>query len=207
MARALVFLTDAFGGRGGIAQFNRDLLTSLSERLRVHQGRRAAARASSTSRRRFRSGWTFAQQSAGGKVRYVIESLKAVVRERFDVVICSHINLLPIAAAAAAAQRVPLLLVVYGIEAWKAPRGARGEAGEDGERRRRDQRVHEAALSRVVGCGVVSRARDSVLRGHAKRFGVGPKRDGSAAAVPAARTHRDAHRRATRGSGAREGDR
>jgi hypothetical protein len=32
----------------------------------------------------------FRMESAGGKLRYVIESLKAVVRERFDVVICSH---------------------------------------------------------------------------------------------------------------------
>ncbi|MGH7620969.1 MAG: glycosyltransferase, partial [Gemmatimonadaceae bacterium] len=62
--------------------------------------------------------------SAKGKVRYAMQAARAVVTERYDAVICSHINLLPIAAAAAAVQRVPLLLVIYGIEAWEEKRGA-----------------------------------------------------------------------------------
>ena len=69
-------------------------------------------------------GLTFRTASAKGKVRYAAEAARAAVTERFDAVICSHINLLPIAAAAAAVQRVPLLLVIYGIEAWEAKRGA-----------------------------------------------------------------------------------
>ncbi|MGH7634469.1 MAG: glycosyltransferase family 4 protein, partial [Gemmatimonadaceae bacterium] len=61
--------------------------------------------------------------SAKGKVRYAAESARAAMTEKFDAVICSHINLLPIAAAAAAVQRVPLLLVIYGIEALESKRG------------------------------------------------------------------------------------
>jgi phosphatidylinositol alpha-1,6-mannosyltransferase len=118
----------------------------------------------------------FRQRSAGGKVRYIIESLKAVARERFDVVICSHINLLPIAAAAAAAQRVPLLLVVYGIEAWKPPRGLAAKLvkkasavvaiSEYTKRRFLEWSGVESSRVHVIPCCV-----------NMKRFVVGPKRD------------------------------
>lgn len=67
---------------------------------------------------------TYRTASASGKIRYAIESTRAAMGERFDAVICSHINLLPVAAAAAAVQRVPLLLVIYGVEAWEEKRGA-----------------------------------------------------------------------------------
>jgi asparagine synthase (glutamine-hydrolysing) len=117
MARALVFLTDAFGGKGGIAQFNRDLLTSLCSD--ATSGRVVALPRILFDRPgRVPKNLTFRVESAGGRMRYVRESVRAVVGERFDVVICSHINLMPIAVAAAAAQRIPLLLVLYGIEAW-----------------------------------------------------------------------------------------
>ena len=118
----------------------------------------------------------FRMESAGGKLRYVLESLKAVARERFDVVICSHINLLPIAAAAAAAQRVPLLLVVYGIESWKSPRGLAAKLvkrasavvaiSEYTKRRFLEWSGVESSRVHVIPCCV-----------NMKRFGVGPKRD------------------------------
>jgi phosphatidylinositol alpha-1,6-mannosyltransferase len=118
----------------------------------------------------------FRTRSAGGKARYVAESVRAVMRERFDVVICSHINLLSIAAAAAAAQRVPLLLVVYGIEAWKPPRGLakklvkRTDAvvaiSEYTKRRFMEWSGVESSRVHVIPCCV-----------DANRYGVGPKRD------------------------------
>ena len=103
MARALVFLTDAFGGRGGIAQFNRDLLTSLSNDP-AYTKVVALPRLLFETHPRVPKNLDFRTESASGKVRYVVESARAVMKERFDVVICSHINLLSIASAAAAAQ-------------------------------------------------------------------------------------------------------
>lgn len=67
---------------------------------------------------------TYRTASAKGKVRYAVAWARATMGERFDAVICSHINLLPVGAAAAAIQRVPLLLVIYGIESWTEQRGA-----------------------------------------------------------------------------------
>jgi phosphatidyl-myo-inositol dimannoside synthase len=170
-----VFLTDAFGGRGGIAQFNRDLLTSLSDDA-AYTKVVALPRVLFEQSPAVPQNLDFRKQSAGGKVRYIIESLKAVARERFDVVICSHINLLPIAAAAAAAQRVPLLLVVYGIEAWQSPRGLAAKLvkrasavvaiSEYTKRRFLDWSGVESSRVHVIPCCV-----------NMKRFGVGPKRD------------------------------
>jgi phosphatidylinositol alpha-1,6-mannosyltransferase len=175
MARALVFLTDAFGGRGGIAQFNRDLLTSLSDDA-AYTKVVALPRVLFEQSPAVPQNLDFRKQSAGGKVRYIIESLKAVARERFDVVICSHINLLPIAAAAAAAQRVPLLLVLYGIEAWKPPRGLAAKLvkrasavvaiSEYTKRRFLEWSGVESSHVHVIPCCV-----------NMKRFVVGPKRD------------------------------
>jgi len=118
----------------------------------------------------------FRTRSAGGKVRYVVESVRAAVKERFDVVICSHINLLSIAAAVAAAQRIPLLLVVYGIESWKPPRGLaaklvkRADAvvaiSEYTKRRFMEWSGVQSSRVHVIPCCV-----------DAKRFGTGPKRD------------------------------
>ncbi|MBK5187895.1 MAG: glycosyltransferase family 4 protein [Gemmatimonadaceae bacterium] len=118
----------------------------------------------------------FRTASAGGKLRYFAQAVRAAMAERFDVVICSHINLLPIASAAAAAQRVPLLLVLYGIEAWERPRGLAAKLvkrahavvaiSEYTKRRFLDWSGVQPSRVHVIPCGV-----------DAERFGVGPKRE------------------------------
>ena len=175
MARALVFLTDAFGGRGGIAQFNRDLLTSLSSDP-AYTKVVALPRLVFEKHPRVPGKLDFRTRSAGGKIRYVVESARAVMKERFDVVICSHINLLSIASAAAAAQRVPLLLVLYGIEAWKAPRGF---AAKLVKRPDAIVAISEYTKKRFLAWSGVASAKVHVIPCcvDAKRFGIGPKRD------------------------------
>ncbi|HEV7704543.1 MAG TPA: glycosyltransferase family 4 protein, partial [Gemmatimonadaceae bacterium] len=175
MARALVFLTDAFGGRGGIAQFNRDLLTSLSNDP-AYTKVVALPRLSFEKHPKVPSKLDFRMRSAGGKIRYVVESARAVMNERFDVVICSHINLLSIASAAAAAQRVPLLLVLYGIEAWKAPRGL---AAKLVKRPDAVVAISEYTKKRFLAWSGVDGDKVHVIPCcvDAKRFGIGPKRE------------------------------
>jgi phosphatidyl-myo-inositol dimannoside synthase len=98
------------------------------------------------------------------------------MKERFDVVICSHINLLSIAAAAAKVQQVPLLLVVYGIEAWKAPRGL---AGRLVKRADAVVAISEYTKRRFLAWSGVTPSKVHVIPCcvDAKRFGLGPKRD------------------------------
>lgn len=117
----LALLSDAYGGRGGIAQFNRDLVGAVSRhpaceeivvlpRVVVEEPGDIPARV------------RFVRGSAGGKVLYVANALRTMSRARFDAVICGHVNLLPVAAMAAAIQRAPLVLVLHGIDAWQPPR-------------------------------------------------------------------------------------
>ena len=116
--RLLTLVTDAFGGRGGIAKFNRDLLTALCE----HDGCTAVValpRVIAEEPTSLPSKLLFRAESAGGKIKYVRHVLRALATDRFDGVICGHIDLLPVAALAASVQRVPLLLVVHGVEVWQ----------------------------------------------------------------------------------------
>lgn len=125
--KLLVLVTDAFGGHGGIAKFNRDLLAALSchpsceevvalPRVVTQRVRALPARVD------FRIG------AARGRVGYVATLGRALASKRFDGVICGHLNLLPVAATAARISGAPLLLVTHGVEAWQGP-ARRGVSG------------------------------------------------------------------------------
>ncbi|MFP5247927.1 MAG: glycosyltransferase family 4 protein [Thermoanaerobaculia bacterium] len=107
--RVLLLATDAWGGHGGIALFNRELCAALPEHEitvipRVVRGPVEGVPPHVT----------FLANAADGPVAYV-RALTTARRERFDLVICGHINLLPVAFGNP-------LLVVHGIEAWKRRR-------------------------------------------------------------------------------------
>ena len=118
--RALVLVTDAYGGRGGIAKFNRDLLEALSSH-RSYQETIALPRVISESvtsvmpeKLQFEFG------AANGKFAYGTRLLRLLYeRKRFDVVVCGHINLLPMAWVASRLAGAPLMLMCHGIEAWQ----------------------------------------------------------------------------------------
>src|SRR4051812_30010768 len=118
--KLLALVTDAFGGRGGIAKFNRDLLTALCEH---HACERVVAlpRVTVESPSQLPRKLSYDAESAGGKIKYLRHVFRALRGERFDGVICGHVHLLPIAATAAALNRAPLLLIVHGVEAWRSP--------------------------------------------------------------------------------------
>ena len=60
----------------------------------------------------------FATESAGGSASFIRTLSRTTRGQRFDLVICGHINLLPLTRFGA---RDPLLFV-YGVEAWRPPR-------------------------------------------------------------------------------------
>ena len=73
-------------------------------------------------------------EAAGGKAGYARSVVQTLLARgpnggsfdgvgRFDGVVCGHLNLLPLAALAAAWKRAPLLLVIHGIDAWEPPEG------------------------------------------------------------------------------------
>ncbi len=115
----LALLTDAFGGYGGIALYNRDVLSALCSHPEVEQ---VVALPRSISN---------ALESLPGKLHYNIPAAKgapaylaAVTKEllkggKYDLVLCAHINLIPVAWLFAKLLKVPLILQVYGIDAWQ----------------------------------------------------------------------------------------
>jgi len=113
----LVLCTDAFGGHGGIALFNRDLteaLAQMPERGEIVVLPRVIRNAVVG----VPDGVTFVEGAARGQFAYARELTRVKRRTRFDLVICSHMNLLPLARIAADDP----LLVTYGIEAWRPRR-------------------------------------------------------------------------------------
>ena len=115
--KVLLLCTDAYGGHGGIALYNRDLAEALAARDDVEEVM-VVPRVVRTQVGALPAKITFDADAAKGPLQY----MRAVARARNakpDLVICGHMNLLPVACSIA---RRPLL-VIYGIEAWKRPRG------------------------------------------------------------------------------------
>lgn len=118
----LALVTDAFGGRGGIAKFNRDLLEAICREQGVSQVD-AFPRLVQGPTGLMPNKLSFRTSCANGKVRYVVKVLLAAVRHgRYDAIVCGHCNLLPIAYLASILTDSPLLLIIHGIEAWTPTR-------------------------------------------------------------------------------------
>jgi phosphatidylinositol alpha-1,6-mannosyltransferase len=118
--KVLALVTDAFGGEGGIARFNRELLSAVSampgvERIDVLcRGTPRGFEAPPSNIRQ--------ATPAGERAGYVARALaRAAAPARYGCVLCSHMHLAPVAAAAAALQRSPLWLQLHGLEAWSVP--------------------------------------------------------------------------------------
>lgn len=135
----LALVTDAYGGRGGISEFNRRALGSIAGHPRV--GRvDVVARLAPDPVGDLPDGVHVDRGALGGAAGYV----RSAATTPTDGVLCGHLHLLPLASAVATVRRVPLVLVLHGIEAWEPPhRGVRGLA-------------LRAALRRVDRCVAVS---------------------------------------------------
>jgi glycosyltransferase involved in cell wall biosynthesis len=114
--RLFVPLTQAFGGRGGIAAFNRGLLRALSAHAAVDEIV-AVPRVMHDAPGAMPDAVQFAPRAAGGLRSFLQVAGPHVLRGGYDGVVCGHLHLLPLAYVAARRARVPLLLVIHGIEA------------------------------------------------------------------------------------------
>ena len=117
--KVLLLTTDAYGANGGIALYNRDVIEALvampevDEVVVLARGMPSAATGVPPKIR-------LVAESLGGKFRYFKAALRAST-EDFGLVICGHINLLPLAALVNQVIRAPLVLMVYGIDVWQPP--------------------------------------------------------------------------------------
>ena len=124
--RILALLPDAYGGFGGIAQYNRDLLDALSASERVEK-------IVSLTRHAPDPGFALPAKVTehvlpGQPLRYGIEAAAAALRLRPHVILCGHFNLLPVAAMLKRLVASPIVLEAYGIEAWRRESAVRMRA-------------------------------------------------------------------------------
>jgi asparagine synthase (glutamine-hydrolysing) len=119
--RVLYLTTDAYGGHGGIGLYNRDLLQALSDDPRcssiVTFPRNAGSGVDPIPPK-----VTWRQEATKGKLHFAWHVLReSIKREPFDFIVCGHINLLSIAWMASRLTGAPLVLMIYGIDAWVPP--------------------------------------------------------------------------------------
>lgn len=112
----LALVTDAFGGRGGIAQYNRDLLTALAdgrsiEVLPRHAPDPVGVLPNGLHQRRalFR------------RLPYMVAAFECALRVRPQVIFSGHLFMAPVAAVLARVTGAYLIIQLHGIEAWKRP--------------------------------------------------------------------------------------
>jgi phosphatidyl-myo-inositol dimannoside synthase len=123
-SRVLALVTDAFGGRGGIATYNRNLLSAICRHPAVREVV-AIPRAVTYAVEPMPANLRFERSAAGSKFRYLKATLGlAATVERPAFILCSHLHLLPFARLLSLRFGVPVLPVVYGIEAWGPTRHA-----------------------------------------------------------------------------------
>lgn len=115
--RILLLASDAFGGHGGIAQYNRNLLMALSAMDKVEEIV-AIPRYVPRPLEHLPPKLNYRIEGRGGKIRYVKTVLKTLC-EQFDLVLCGHINLLPLAWLTSIRVHAPLALSVHGIDVWQ----------------------------------------------------------------------------------------
>jgi len=114
----LAIVTDAFGGRGGIAQYNRDFLETLAETGGVssitvlpRQAPDLFVLPERVEQTTARPGW----------IGYSIAALRTVLFRSVDLVFCGHLFMAPLAALITRLKGAKLIVQTHGIEAWPRP--------------------------------------------------------------------------------------
>ena len=115
----LALVTDAFGGTGGIAQYNRDLLGAIAS----HPATKEVTVVPRTIAREFEPMHpriTHLADVTRSKRDYVSAIVRlAMRRPRFNWIVCGHVNLLPLACTASMESGAPVILLTHGIEVWQ----------------------------------------------------------------------------------------
>jgi len=114
----LALVIDAFGGRGGIAQYNRDFLGALVE---------AGAVSSITVVPRLAPDLPalpkMIEQTPArpGRIAYSVAALRVALFRPVDLVFCGHLFMAPLAALITRLKGAKLIVQTHGIEAWRRP--------------------------------------------------------------------------------------
>ncbi len=117
--RILVLVSDAFGGHGGIALYNRHFLRALCAYPHLDEVV-AVPRRMPNPAEPLPSKLTYVTTGLNSKLRYLATTFNIVQRNpEFNLIVCGHLNLLPVAYLLSRWVRAPVLLIIYGLEAWQ----------------------------------------------------------------------------------------
>ncbi len=117
----LALVTEAFGGRGGIAQYNRDLLSALA----ASKDFSSITVVPRTACESFELPSNNIEQEA-----FIIAVLRTALLRPVDVIFCGHLYMAPLAALVARIRSAKLIVQMHGIEAWNKPSWAQRAAVE-----------------------------------------------------------------------------
>nr|WP_306267885.1 glycosyltransferase family 4 protein [Pararhizobium sp. IMCC3301] len=112
------FVSDAFGGHGGIAVFSRDILTAFTLHPKVDRVI-ALPRVVSRELGPLPDKLVYRAQAANSAFAYgaaLLKDLPGIARS--DLLYCGHLNLAPLVKAFGRVFNIPVLGALYGIEAW-----------------------------------------------------------------------------------------
>jgi phosphatidylinositol alpha-1,6-mannosyltransferase len=114
----LALVPDAYGGRGGIAQYNRDFLGALAE-----SGLLSSITVLPRQTIDHPDPPRGIQQlrAHAGRFWYSLAALRMALARRIDVVFCGHLFMAPLAALIAWTKGAKLIVQTHGIEAWPRP--------------------------------------------------------------------------------------
>ena len=124
--RILVLVSDAFGSGGGIAKYNRDLLTaisaspSVSSVIAITRMQPKPAQDMPLKLHYYTLGISNDPHCISGKLNYIREVWRVLkYYKKIDLVICGIIGMVPVAYMVARIKRAPFLFIIHGVDAWK----------------------------------------------------------------------------------------
>ena len=114
----LALVTDAYGGRGGIAQYNRDFLGAIAE-TNILSSITVLPRQAPDPPQPPRG--IQQQRAHAGRIGYSVATLQTALMQPVDLVFCGHLFMAPLAALIARFKAAKLIVQTHGIEAWSRP--------------------------------------------------------------------------------------
>ena len=116
--RVIFLATDAYGSGGGIAYYNRGLIEAISLHPDVVEVV-VIVRHFTPPAGELPNKVRFITYGSGGKLQYILASFLQMFRP-YDLMICGHINLLPLAGRIHKLKpSSKFVLQVHGIDAWE----------------------------------------------------------------------------------------
>lgn len=115
----MALVTDAFGGRGGIAQYNRDFLEAVAAHPRV--GRVDVLPRIAPDPLGALPDKISQRPAVRGRLSFAIEATRLAHSRSYDLLYNGHLYLSPLSAVLARLTRTPMLSQLHGTEIWSVP--------------------------------------------------------------------------------------